>query len=187
MKTLALGRWIGRRLPWLWMVPALVLAQSPHQNGTGRLEVAVEGNELYAQLQLTVADVFGTWQAPMDDAGRAAVATMARELTAGEGLFTPSPAAECRLTSSELKLPWPDAADESHGHGHGHGRSRVAEADVDVSADYRFECAEPRRLRAIEVHLFDRLPRLERLRAQFITVQRQGVVVLTARYHRLDL
>lgn len=189
MKTLAIGRRSGRWLAWLWLMPALVLAQSPHQHGAGRLDVAVDGNELYAQLQLTAADVFGTEQAPGDDAGRAAVAEMAKVLTAGEGLFTPSAAAGCRLTSSELKLPWPDVADESdgHGHGHEHGRSRVAEAHVDVSAEYRFECAEPRRLRAVDIHLFDRLPRLERLRAQFITGHRQGVVVLSARYHRLDL
>lgn len=168
---------------WMLALPALAWAQSPHQHGAGRLDVAVDAGEIYAQLTLTAADVFGTEHAPRDAAGRQAIAEMAKVLAAGDGLFTPSAAAQCRLTTSEVRLPWTDVVADEHEHEHSH----ATQAHADVSAEYRFDCAEPKRLRQVDIHLFEHLPRLQRLRAQFITTHRQGVVALTPEYHRLDL
>lgn len=181
------------------LASAVVTAEQAHVHGSGEVNVAVDEEEVLVELRLTAADAFGFEHAPGDERQHRHVQQVAELLADPARLFTLSPAAECVARASDVDVPWLHEDGDSDPHtrssGTAHGPADTAAArdhhdedeHRDVHAEYHFDCGQPKRLRAIDVRVFERLPSVQRLRAQFVTAQRQGVVALTPDYHRLDL
>lgn len=107
----------------------------------------------------------------------------------GERLFRFSPEADCRLVAVEIDSPLlsPSAAQgpsqDQHaaeqqasrheGEAHGH------EDHTDLDITYRFECADPERLRQVEVGVFHAFPATHLLEVQSVGPSGQAVTELS--------
>ena len=67
-----------------------------HQHGVAKLAVAVDGKLLEIALESPLDNLLGFERAPRTDAEREAVRKMAQRFHAAAGLYTPTPAANCR-------------------------------------------------------------------------------------------
>jgi hypothetical protein len=160
-----------------------------HRHGSGRLNIAMEGREVYLELDSPIADVAGFEHAPSSDAERASLGAAVAILKDGDRLFRFSPAADCRLYTAHVNSPLtaPDPAMAGHKAQHdgttkpGAAADRPAEnAHADIRVDYQFVCKQPARLERLNVDLFAAFPAIEHIEVQFIKEGRQGAAELTA-------
>ncbi len=159
-----------------------------HAHGIGRLNLALENQELYVELHSPAANIFGFEHAPSSDGEDAALRTAVARLREGDRLFRFAEAAGCRMTRVELDSSLIDAAEaEGHhlhegpeedaqdaGDGHHHDGDHA-----DVTAEYRFACTRPGRIDQLTVGLFEAFPGTERLAVQYIIGDQQGAAALT--------
>jgi hypothetical protein len=145
----------------LLVVPSVHAQAHKHVHGEGRLDVAIEKDSIAFDLELPLDTVVGFEHAPQTTKEKAAFAEAHQTLQDAAVLFLPTAAAQC--TVREAKAEMPDFKD--------------AHADFDVS--YRFQCANPAALKAIETTLFKRFPRLYRLETQRAGPTGQGAQRLT--------
>jgi len=168
-----------------------VEAHEAHVHGVGWLNLALEGSELYLEFGSPAANLLGFEHAPGDAHERAAVQRIRALLSAPGDLFGLPPGAGCRAVDADLEIPWSDgqAADSGGQRPAGHERDGVQSGGVhaDIHAAYRFRCAAPVAVDAVEVLLFEVFPALRRLDVQFITSDRQAAVVLSPDRHLLRL
>jgi hypothetical protein len=156
-----------------------------HRHGTGQLNIAMEGREVYLELDSPAADVAGFEHAPSSNAEKTALDAAVAILKDGDRLFRFSPAAGCRLHTAHVTAPVPGTAGHKAHHDGttkpGAARDRPAEnAHADIRVDYHFVCKQPARLERLNVGLFATFPAIEHIEVQFITEGRQGAAELTA-------
>ncbi len=139
-----------------------------HQHGVAELQVAADGPTLVVRLVSPLDNLLGFERAPRSDQERAAAERLLARLKAGERVVTPTAAAGCALVSAEVTAP----ALQGGAGGDGH---------ADLTAEWRFQCREPARLRGLRVELFAGHPRLKRLDATVAGPRGQKAQRLTAR------
>ena len=160
-----------------------------HRHGAGRLNIAMEGGEVYAELESPAANVVGFEHAPTTEAERASLDKAVATLQDGDRLFRFSPTADCRLFSVDVASSPKAPARSTGGHDaqhdseieHNaaqHGGPEKAHADIQV--DYHFVCTQPARLEQLSIDLFTAFPAIQSLHVQFILKGRQGAAELTA-------
>ncbi|MBK6909120.1 MAG: DUF2796 domain-containing protein [Rhodocyclaceae bacterium] len=143
-------------VPWLVaMLSAPVLAAGAHDHGGGRLDVSIEKERITIELELPLDVLVGFERAPRNDKERAALAAAGKKLNDGAALFLPTAAAECRLTKTEVSLPFAEGT-----------KTAATGEHADADARYEFECAQARNLAGIETTLFRDFSRLYRLELQ---------------------
>ena len=163
--------------------------QGAHVHGIGQLNLALDGRELYIELDSPAANIVGFEYAPSSDADRAALDKAMAALSDGERLFRLTPAAGCRLGDAKIA----SALLDDHGHdehkhdehkhddhkhdGHDH------ETHADIRATYQFACDNPGALDGVVVEVFEAFPGTERLQMQFVIGERQGAAELTPADH----
>lgn len=164
-------------------------AAGPHVHGVASLDVAVDGASLTLILISPLDSLVGFEHAPVDAAQRAALQAMENRLhDAGSG-FLPAPAAGCTLETLEIDMPFrADSATATHAHGHDqdHHHHAQVHGHAELTAHYVYRCEHPERLDALEVRLFETLPRLERLDVQVAAPRGQSATRLTAASPRLS-
>ena len=121
----------------------------PHVHGQATLEVSSEASTLVVDLSLPGQDAVG-FEHPPSTPEQARVLDRARVVLLGGTWLQPVDAAGCEASSAHLVVDGFDANAKSGAHG-----------DFDVT--YRFTCATPGRLDAIEVDLFKAFPTLQRV------------------------
>lgn len=160
-----------------------------HEHGTGRLNIAVEGNTVAMELHAPGADIVGFEYAPESDADQAKVAAAVEALEAPLGLFVLPEAAGCRVTETHaaLELEGEDvheghdeheAHEEQHDHEEGH-ESHDHEEDHDdhaaeaghseFHAEYSLTCENPSALTGIEFAYFAQFENALELEVQVVT------------------
>ena len=159
-------------LSLLIALPALASAHGAHVHGIATLDVALDGEQLTAHLEMPGDTLVGFERPPADDAERAKLAEAKAVLSSPPRWIAPSLDAGCALTANTL-----DASGFAAAHG-GH-------ADVDVELAWR--CAVPARLDALDVLLFGHFPRLERVTVNLVLPDRQDTRVLTPGATRVRL
>lgn len=147
-----------------------------HVHGVAKLEVAVEGGQIDLHLESPLEALLGFEHAPRSDKERAVVARMRQSLEQGGRLFAPTAAAGCKLVSVEVEAAIleanPTAGDyDEHG---------------DLDADFRFTCAQPGKLKGMEVRLSDAFPGMRRVDAQVVSGRGQSAARLTTRMRFLS-
>ncbi len=174
-----------------------------HVHGIANLNVAVDGSNLMIELDSPAANILGFEHAPETEEQAHAVHEVMELLKSGDKLFAFTPKAECTLHDAhvETDMETKDHDDhESHDQHHeheahdGHDDHTHAEKDNDHGAthsefkvSYHFECAQPDRLKSIEVLLFSKFPGFERIDAQVLTGKGQSAAGLTARSFEISL
>lgn len=146
-----------------------------HEHGAATLEVATEGKQLLIALDSPAANVLGFEHAPRTAAEIKAVAQATAALGRGAAIFTPSPAAQCKLNSVKMGAPQWDAKQNSS----------AEHADYEVS--YRFNCAQPAALTGLGINFSGIMSSATRLRAAVVTPKAQFQRDLTAGKSELKL
>ncbi len=190
------GAW--RLRCWLAAIAVLVMAliaasshaddapthrqHAAHAHGIGRLNLALEDQQLYVELHSPASNIFGFEHAPSSDGEREKLRTAVETLEQGDRLFRFAEAAGCRMTWVDLDSSLIDAA-TAEGPGEraqGPGDDHRHDADhADITAGYRFACARPERIDRLTVGLFEAFPSTERLAVQYIVGGQQGAAALT--------
>ena len=170
----------------LALTSTVLCAAPPHVHGVGTLQLVLEENSLSAELRLPAINVVGFEHAPNDAQQKAAVQNAVALLKdSGQVLILPDKA-QCKIESAVVTSELldhddhDDAHDDDHAHDSGHDHDDHdgahdddhdghdhAHADFDVS--YGFDCRRPTALKQITLHLFQQLPRLERLDVDMVT------------------
>jgi hypothetical protein len=160
--------WIVAGL-WLLAAQATALAhsQKAHEHGAVKLDVAVDGARLQLTMEAPLDNLLGFERAPRNDAERKAAADVLARLRAPAGLFNADAAAQCTLSSAEVKAPVlePGAKDSKDGH-------------ADLDASYTFQCAQPGALRSLDIGLFDAYRRIQRIDVQLAGAKSQAKLTL---------
>lgn len=180
-------------------------AGGAHEHGVAELSVATEGAALVIELSSPLDNLVGFEHAPASTAQRQALAAAEARLREGASLFRLPAAAECVLGEVRIEGGWMGgvaasrepaapaagghdhnhASEHNHDHDHDHDHDKAHVHDsadggghADVMASYRFECAQPQALDAIDTQLFAVFPRLHEIRAARATRSGQGAAVL---------
>jgi hypothetical protein len=169
--------------------------QPPHEHGAARLQLAALEDQLDIELTTPAYNLIGFEHAPTDDAERRAANTALALLAAPAQLFRLTPAAGCELQRqqvdagalAEAEAEHHDAStahhhkhEHEHEHHHDHAEADGAHRHTDLHASYSFRCANLRALAHIDIALFERFPRLERIDAQWLTASGQQARTLRA-------
>ena len=166
---------LGALLGALAFIPAAsAQGSAAHVHGLARLEVVVEGGTISLHLESPLEALLGFEHAPRDAGERTKVEVMRKNLAQGERMFSPTPAARCRLVSARLTSPILDAAP-------GKPSARGREAHDDLDAEFQFQCAQPARITGLEVRLGEFFPRLQRIDAQVVSPKGQSASRLDAK------
>ncbi len=173
-----------------------------HVHGLGQMNLAVDGTEVYIELENPSANIVGFEHMPSSAEDHKAVLEAAEKLEDGERLFIFTSQADCSLASaavsSSLLLQ-----DHDDGHRDSEQRQETHEdqgqdgtqehADHDdavhseFTAEYRFSCTRPEKLKSVETTLFSVFPGIEEIEAQVLTSTRQTGAELTAKNYRIEL
>ncbi|MBI3903207.1 MAG: DUF2796 domain-containing protein [Nitrosomonadales bacterium] len=127
----------------------------PHVHGVASLQVAVDGNILTLDFSGPLDNLLGFEHAPRDDKQKAAVKNMVETLHHTDGVFAPSPAANCTSVSVKLESSVLEAKLTSSNDGH-----------ADIDGEYVFRCGHPENLHGLELKLFDSFHNLHQVEAQ---------------------
>jgi Protein of unknown function (DUF2796) len=160
----------------------------PHVHGVAELNVALDGNVLWIELNSPAVNIVGFEHAPQNAEQKAAVRDGIETLKDGGRVFGISADASCRLAAAKVTTDIEHPGTEHHDDNeHGEEEEHAGEAHSEFQASYRFECAAPDALEQLEVHLFDLFPGTEEVEAQVISGARQTAAELTAATPNLPL
>ncbi len=160
----------------LLLATSFAQAQHKHVHGEGKLDVVIDKGLITLDLELPLDAAVGFERPPKNGKEKAALADAAKALNATANLFVPTPAAQCSVQSTEVKVPF-TGGDDQHGQHPHEGESHHA----DIDANYVFKCANPATLKGIETTLFNTFKRLYRLEVQRTGPGGQGAQRLAPR------
>lgn len=156
--------------------PAAEKEHKPHVHGESRMSLAIEGNVVEVELESPAHDIVGFERMPKTAEQRASVKRAVAALKDGAALFRFSPGAGCALREAEVETP---LAEEGPGHAEDEEHS-------EFHAHYRFRCAQPDRLKGVEVLLFGSFPAMREIELGAVLPAGQRAATLTARSNRVE-
>jgi hypothetical protein len=150
----------------------------PHEHGTVRLDISVEGSTLTLGMTAALDNWLGFERAPRTEAERKAAAEVLARLrnpAQGTPLFTADAAAQCKLARAEVSAPVLEPGAQPTGK----PAAKAGAADhADLEATYEFQCAQPANLRMLELGLFDAYKRIQRIHVQVAGPKGQSKLTL---------
>jgi hypothetical protein len=159
---------------------AAAAASKPHEHGTVRLDVSIEGPQLTIAMTAALDNWLDFERAPRTDAERKVAANVLARLrnpTQGAPLFALNAQAQCQLAQAEVSAPVleprvrPAAAPPAP-------PPKAGADHADLEASYSFQCAQPAQLRTLDLGLFDAYKRIQRIRVQVAGPKGQSKVTL---------
>ncbi len=163
-----------------------VVAGGAHEHGLAVLRVVLDGGALEIELVTPLDTLVGFEHAPRTAAQRAALQAAERGLRDGAALFGLPEAAGCALKAVGLVSPWPQSEDRADAGGAVHAQAGDG-GHGELVAGYRFQCAHPQALDALQLRLFEVFPRLRAVHAERVSARGQGAAKLTRGQARLTL
>jgi hypothetical protein len=152
----------------LLCISATVVAGKAHEHGAVRLDVAVEAAAVNLNVELPLDSLLGFERTPRTEAERQAAAAALAKMRDGRALFRFDAAAHCTLASVRVDAPVLEPG----------AKAATAGEHAELEASYVFSCAQPARLAALEVLLFDAFKRVERVEVQAVLPHGQHKAVL---------
>jgi hypothetical protein len=152
----------------LLCIAATAVAGKAHEHGSVRLDVAVEGAAVSLSVEMPLDNLLGFERVPRTDAERQAAAAALSKMRDGPALFRFDAAAQCTLASARVEAPALEPG----------AKPAAAGEHAELDASYVFSCAQPARLAALEVLLFDAFRRVERIDVQAVLPHGQHKAVL---------
>lgn len=162
------------------LTPAMA-ANKAHEHGVGRMNVAVEAQNVEIEIEAPGADIVGFEHAAKTPAQKKAIEAAEAKLKGGDRLFAFPAGAECRMTEVEVESPRLES-DKDHKHSHKHDHE---DEHSEFHAHYHFQCENPGQLSHMDVRYFEMFPAAHELTVQMISASGQGVQRLTPKAARL--
>jgi len=152
-----------------------------HVHGQGELYIALEGKTVHVHLVVAAADVLGFEHEPETSAQKARLHQLANKLETNADVVELD--GRCALVSVEhsLEMHEKPLGDTHHAPKHeeheefGH---HDEQGHQDIEVEYQFSCEG--KVSGISVALFDSMPSLSAIQAQWITESGQGLSELSA-------
>ena len=135
-----------------------------HVHGQVQVNVAVQGHKMSVQLEMPLDSLLGFEHRPRTEAQRRAAQAAVQQVQQAAAWLKPDPAAQCTLSSSEVNAQALEPAPA--------GTPELTHAEL--QADFEFSCAAPDRLTGLDVLLFDRFSRVQRLQVQVAGAKAQS-------------
>lgn len=155
-------------------------ADKAHVHGESKVKLAIEGNVVEIEFESPAHDIVGFESMPKTAKQRAAVEAAVAVLKKGEALFRLTPGAGCKLQEAEVETP---LAESDHKEEQKHAEE---EEHSEFHAEYRFRCAQPERLKGVEVLLFDSFRTMREIEVSAILPGGQRAASLKPGANRFD-
>ena len=151
-----------------------------HVHGESKVKLAIEGNDVEIEFESPAHDIVGFESMPKTTKQRAAVDAAVAALKKGEALFRLTPGAGCKLREAEVETPLAES-------GRKEARKHAEEEEhSEFHAHYRFRCAQPERLKGVEVLLFDSFRTMREIEVSAILPGGQRAASLKPGANRFD-
>jgi hypothetical protein len=144
-----------------------------HQHGTGKLDIAIEGQTVSLALEAPADDIVGFEHMAKTPAEKATVEAAKAKLANPLALFDMPQAAGCTLQKSEVKFA-AETTDKKDGH-------------AEVTAEYTLNCTNTAEVKAIEFRYFKAFKGAEALNVNLVDPTGQTAFEVTRKKPRLDL
>jgi hypothetical protein len=165
---------------------AAAQAQHAHVHGQAFVDVAVDGGLVEINLRATAQDLVGFERAAATPEEEAQVLAARKAVLDHARLWQFNAAARCMAEGPVLEVPGAGDAHDHHGHDHAHDHEGHG-GHSDWTVRYRFRCAAPEALRAIESGMFAAFPSLQSATVQVLDATGAREETLTASANRLTL
>lgn len=157
----------------------LVLAHGKaHVHGKGEMELVVDGGRLSFALVIPMESLVGFEHMPKSDAQRAALVELRDRLGRPEQMLQPNAEGRCIVAESSFESPLLAALKGASGKGGEHS---------DLNYKVTFQCAEPMKLRTIDLGIMRQHKRLSTLDVQLAGDRGQRATSVRARNPILPL
>jgi hypothetical protein len=147
---------------------ATAFAGKAHEHGSVSLDLAIDAADVTLAVEMPMDSLLGFERTPRTQAERQAAAAALAKMRDAAALFRFDAAAQCTLASVKVEAPVLERT----------AKPAAPGEHADLDASYVFRCAQPARLAALEVLLFDAFPRVERIAVQAVLPHGQYKVVL---------
>lgn len=137
-----------------------------HVHGAASMNLALENGQLNIAMSIPGMDAVGFEHAAASSEDQAKLNEVLNYLQKPAVIFVTPIDAECQLIKGEISTALLNKEDKSNSH-----------ADVDVS--YQWQCKNSSALKFLEVKLFSHLSHLQKIKASWISTDRQGAAELT--------
>ncbi|KOR31896.1 hypothetical protein TI05_10700 [Achromatium sp. WMS3] len=151
-----------------------------HVHGIAALNIALEGHELYIELNSPAVNIIGFEHMPKSAADHAELDKAVATLKDGNQLFQFNSSAGCRMEHVHVTSQLLNETHHHTGHDHEH---HTHETHADIAAIYQFECTTPIKLKQLNVNLFQAFPNTHKLKVQYVVKSKQSATKLTATNH----
>jgi hypothetical protein len=175
-------------------VPSFVAAQAQHAHVHGQafVDVAVDAGVVEINLRATAQDLVGFERDAATPEEEAQVLAARKAVLDHARLWQFNAAARCVAEGPVLEVPGAgEAHDHDHDHSHDHDHDHEGHDDHVAHSDwtvrYRFRCAAPEALRAIDSGMFAVFPSLQSATVQVLDATGAREETLTASANRLAL
>lgn len=154
--------------------------QSAHVHGFAALDIAIESSKLSLHLDAPLESLLGFEHSPRTEAQKKAAHSLMQQLNQNAALVQPDKSAACVPESIDVTAPTlstahatdKPTATQQHKHKHKH-KQEHEDQHADLSFSIAFTCAQPDKLRFVELGFFKTFPRLQRIDAQVATPKGQ--------------
>ncbi len=163
----------------------------PHVHGTAQLTLALEGKELAIQLRSPADNVIGFEHPPTNETEQRRLQQAIQQLSNASAIFTLRDAALCRAEPGRVTSGLLSNTSHSEQSVTAQTQAPVQNHDEHEHADftvaYRWVCAQPQALGAIDVKLFALFSGFHAINAEWVSPTGQGAKTLTASDHSVTI
>lgn len=163
----------------LLAVPAAAQAQhrhaGAHVHGSGKLDIAIEGNKLSIALDSPADDILGFEHAPKTAAQKAKLEKAVARLKDAATIFKTPADAACKLIKAEAGLEQPDP------------KAAKPSEHADFTGAFEFECGAIAKLTSLDLGYFAAFPGAGKLAITIVTTKAQTTREATKSKPRIDL
>ena len=159
--------------------------QQAHLHGYAELTLALEGSALEISFESPAANIVGFEHKPTSNEQLQVINSAQQILSSPAELFSLS-AGNCSLTemntdfSALLKSVIIKDDELADGHNESTYKAEL-ESHNEITATYKYHCSQGKKLNTIGVNFINRFPRIEKIKAMWLTANQQGAVELTAK------
>ena len=158
-----------------------------HQHGHGRLNMAIEGRTLQAELEAPGVDIVGFEHPATSDADKRKVAAARKKLADPSSLFAFPAQANCKLASAKVVLEGEEDSahhEEKHAEHEGHDGEAI---HSEFHVAYAFHCASVAAITQITFPYFRTFPNTVELDVTLITSKGQKAFEVNRKNTRIDI
>ncbi|MEN8249905.1 MAG: DUF2796 domain-containing protein [Bacteroidota bacterium] len=152
-----------------------------HTHGEIELNIAVEANRVYLELESPAVNLVGFEHPPKDESDHKIIEHTEEYLEAAKWLKL-NPVSQCQLHTSKVQNTF--SVEDEHEHKDEHDDD---EEHAQFTAQYEYKCKSIEQLKSIDVMLFTDYPNVHKITANIVTTKQQNSFTLSKNNSRISL